>query len=134
MKTLYPTAKLGPKRYRPFKILKQMSPAVYQVEILKHWKIHNVFHAHLITPYKEMELHGPNFTQPPPDLVGGEEEYEVEKIIDMKQMGRWHKTYYLVKWKGYPTSDNSWEPRENIHVEELIREFQKQNSKPKRKL
>ena len=64
-----------------------MSPAVYQVEIPKHWKIHNVFHTNLITPYKETELHGPNFTQPPPDLVDGEEEYEVEKIIDMKQMG-----------------------------------------------
>ena len=134
LKTLYPTVKLGPKHYGPFKILKQMSPAVYWVEIPKHWKIHNVFHANLITPYKETELHRPNFTRPPPDLVDGEEEYDVEKIIDMKQMGQWHKTYYLVKWKGYPTSDNSWEPRENIHAEELIREFQKRNSKPKRKL
>ena len=48
----------------------------------------------------------------------------------MKQMGQGHKTYYLVKWKGYPTSDNSWEPEENIHAEELITEFQKKNSKP----
>ena len=134
LKTLYPMAKLGPKCYGPFKILQQMSSAVYQVEIPKHWKIHNMFHANLITPYKEMELHGPNFTWPPPDLVEGEEEYEVEKIIDMKQMGRWCKTYYLVKWKGYPMSDNSWEPRENVHAEELIREFQKRNSKPRRKL
>ena len=133
LKTLYPTAKLGPKRYGPFKILKQMSPAVYQVEIPKHWKIHNVFHANLLTPYKETELHGPNFTRPPPDLVDGEEEYEVEKIIDMKQMGRRRKTYYLVKWKGYPTSDNSWEPRENIHVDELIREFQSRRSTNKNK-
>ena len=132
LKTLYPTAKLGPKCYRPFKILKQMSPAVYWVEILKHWKIHNVFHANLITPYREMELHGPNFTQPPPDPVNGEEEYEVEKIIDMKQMGRWRKMHYLVKWKGNPTSDNSWEPRENIHADELIKEFQSRMTKTKK--
>jgi hypothetical protein len=38
----------------------------------KQWKIHNVFHADLITPYKETELHSPNFTRPPPDLVDGE--------------------------------------------------------------
>ena len=133
LKTLYPTAKLGPKRYGPFKILKQMSPVVYWVEIPKHWKIHNVFHANLITPYKETELHGPNFTRPPPDLVDGEEEYEVEKIIDMKQMGRRRKTYYLVKWKGYPTSDNSWEPWENIHADELIKEFQERRSTNKSK-
>ena len=75
----------------------------------------------------------PNYTRPPPDLVNGEEEYEVEKIIDMKQMGRRRKMYYLVKWKGYPTSDNSWEPRENIHAEELIKEFQIRNSRKQRK-
>ena len=98
------------------------------MEIPKHWKIHNVFHANLITPYKETELHGPNYTWPPPDLVDGEEEFEVEKIIDMKQMGRGRKTYYLIKWKGYPTSDNSWEPQENIHADELIKEFQNKKS------
>ena len=87
LQTLYPSKKLGPKRYGPFKILKQLSDAVYHVEILKHWKIHNVFHANLITPYKEMELHGPNYTRPPPDLVDREEEFEVEKIINMKRMG-----------------------------------------------
>ena len=129
LQTLYPSKKLGPKCYGPFKILKQLLDAVYRVEIPKHWKIHNVFHVNLITPYKETELHGPNYTRPPPDLVDGEEEFKVEKIIDMKQMGRGRKTYYLVKWKGYPMSDNSWEPRENIHADELIKEFQSRAQK-----
>jgi hypothetical protein len=68
LKTIYPTAKLGPKRHGPFKVREQLSEAVYRVEIPRQWKIHNVFHANLITPYKETELHGPNFTRPPPDL------------------------------------------------------------------
>jgi hypothetical protein len=87
LKTLYPLVKLGPKGYEPFKILKHCSDAVYQVEIPQQWKIHNVFHTNLLTPYKEMELHGPNFTRPPPDLVEGEEEFEVEKILDVQQRG-----------------------------------------------
>jgi hypothetical protein len=87
LRTLDPTSKLGQRQYRPFKVLKQLSDTVYCVELPKQWKIHNVFHADLITPYKETELHSPNFTQPPPDLINGEEEYKVEKILDMKQKG-----------------------------------------------
>ncbi len=41
-----------------------------------------MFHVDLLTPYKEMEFHGRNFERPLPDLVDGEEEYEVERIID----------------------------------------------------
>ena len=62
LKTLYPSAKLAPKHYSPFKIMEQLSPAVYGVKILQHWKIHNVFHANLITPYKETAVHGPNYS------------------------------------------------------------------------
>jgi hypothetical protein len=90
-----------------------------------------VFHANLLTPYKEMELHGPNFTRLPPDLINGEEEYEVERILDMKQKGRGHKTHYLIKWKGYPTSDNSWEPEENVTATKLITEFKTRKNKAK---
>jgi hypothetical protein len=48
LKTLYPTAKLGPKRYGPFKVVKQLSEAIYQLEMPRQWKIHNVFHANLL--------------------------------------------------------------------------------------
>ena len=131
LKTLYPLAKLTPKRYGPFKILKQLSPAVYKIKIPHQWKVHSVFHANLIMPYKETTIHGPNYRRPPPDLVDGEEEFEVEQILSMKQMGRGCKTHYLVKWKGCPTSDNSWEPEKNLNTKELITEF-KQSSKPKK--
>src|SRR6266702_4729567 len=44
--------------------------------------------------------------------------------------------HFLVKWKGYPTSDNSWEPRENLHADRLITEYNKKKqgqAKPKKK-
>jgi hypothetical protein len=61
-KAIYPTAKLGPQQGL-FEVLKQLSNAVYQVEILRQWKNHNVFQVNLIVPDMETELHGPNFTQ-----------------------------------------------------------------------
>ncbi len=44
--------------------------------------------------------------------------------------------HFLVKWKGYPTSDNSWEPRENLHADRLIMEYNKKKQRqaePKKK-
>ena len=38
----------------------------------------NTFHVALLTPYKENDVHGPNFPHPPPDLVKGQEEWEIE--------------------------------------------------------
>ena len=53
----------------------------------EQWKIHPVFHVDLLTPYKETAFHGTNYTRPPPDLIDGEEEYEVEKILDSRVRG-----------------------------------------------
>ena len=40
-------------------------------------------------------------------------------------------THTLIAKVAYnPTSDNSWEPRENIHAEKLIKEFQSRVQKP----
>ena len=65
-----------------------------------------MFHVDLLTPYREMEFHGANYARPPPDLVGEEEQYEVEQVLDERNHGRWKKKQYWVKWKGYPDSDN----------------------------
>ena len=70
--------KLVPKQYGPFKVLKEISPVVYCLELPPHWTLHNVFHMSLLTLYREMLEHGINFHEPPPELVKGEEEYEVK--------------------------------------------------------
>ena len=83
-----PAAKLSPKHHGPFKVTRVLSPITYQLELPPQWKIHDVFHIDLLTPYHEMDIHGPNFMQPPPDLVDGEEEYEVEEILFKKAWPR----------------------------------------------
>ncbi|XP_033730704.1 chromo domain protein LHP1-like [Pecten maximus] len=40
------------------------------------------------------------------------EDYIVERILSMKTTKG--KRFYLIKWNGYPDSENSWEPEDNI--------------------
>jgi hypothetical protein len=47
-----------------------------------------VFHVDLLTPYVETDFHGPNYMRPPPDLIDGEEEYEVKSILKSRRYGR----------------------------------------------
>src|SRR6266478_3464980 len=107
LKLPHQKAKLTPKRLGPFKITKEISPVAYQLALPANWRIHNMFHASLLNPYHETTAHGPNFTRPPPDLIEGEEEFEVERIVTHRLFGRTKRLQYLVKWKGYPKSDNS---------------------------
>ena len=78
LKFPHQATKLNPKRYEPFKIIKEISPVAYQLQLPPSWNIHPVFHTSLLSSYSKMPLHGPNFSQPPPDLIENEEEYEVE--------------------------------------------------------
>ncbi|SRR6266702_3179505 len=78
-------------------------------------------------PYVENITHGPNFTQPPPKIVQGEDEhYEVEKVLQSKISPNHKGILYLIKWKGYPDSENSWLPSsEMTHSQDLVQKFHK---------
>ena len=60
--------------------------------------------------------------RPDPITIEGEEEYEVEAIVDSKrETDGW---YYRVKWKGYGPEENTWEPLSNLtHAQDLVSEF-----------
>jgi hypothetical protein len=128
LRTNQPTAKLALKRHGPFKVVQVMSPVNYRLELPMQWSIHNVFHTDLLTPYCETPTHGANYQRPPPDLVDGVEEYEVERVLDSRRYGHGHKLQYLIAWKGYPDSDNQWVNWDDAEgAEEAIREFKQLN-------
>jgi hypothetical protein len=122
-----PTAKLAPRRHGPFKITQVMSAINYRQELPTQWSIHPVFHIDLLTPYKETTMHGPNFTRPTPELIDGEEEYSVEKILDSQHFGRRRCLQYLVKWEGYPDADNMWVDKDDVFADDKVREFKNSN-------
>jgi hypothetical protein len=94
---------------------------VYRLRLPPQWNIHPVFHASLLTLYVKTMEHGENYLRPPPDMIEGEEQYEVEAIRS-HQHNRC-KLQYLIKWKGYPESDNTWESVENVQAPLLIRKY-----------
>ena len=71
--------------------------------------------------------HGPNYSHPPPKIIGDEEEhYEVEKILQSHLTPNKKGIQYLVKWLGYPDSENSWEPASNLkNSPDLVMVFHK---------
>jgi hypothetical protein len=99
----------------------------YQLGLPVAWGIHDVFHASLLSPYHETTTHSPNFSRPPLELIDGEEEYQVERIMGHRRTRRGNKLQYLVKWVGYSNSDNTWEPANQVHAPDLIKHYQRQH-------
>ena len=118
--------KFAPKREGPFMITKVLSPIIYQLCLPKTWKIHLAFHASLLLSYHENNIHSLNFPAPPPDLIEGEEEYEIEKILH--HCGTLTACIFLIQWKGYSAEEDSWIPEWDLkYAKSALNNYKKLN-------
>lgn len=121
IRTTRPSRKLDYKRLGRFKVLERVGTHAYKLDLPSTMKIHPVFHVSLLEPCDSNPLPGQQQpTEPPALVVNGEEEWEVERILD----SRWYyrKFQYLVQWIGY--DHPTWEPAENVlHAPVAVREF-----------
>jgi len=124
IKTTRPSQKLDVKRMGPFKILKIVgeSKLAFKLELPSQMRIHPVFHASLLEPYRENIITGRIQPLPPPEEIEGQMEYEVKEILDSKLVrGR---LVYFVDWEGYPPEERTWEPLENVrHAADAVAAF-----------
>ena len=72
--------------------------------------------------------------QPPPEpeLLEGEERFEIEEILDSQM---WRKKFqYLVSWKGYGYEENSWVDERDVEAPRLVKEFYQKHPGAPRKI
>src|SRR6266851_906435 len=115
--------RLSPRLYRPFEVATKISHIVYRINLSEAWKIHNVFHASLLTPYKETDEHRPNFLEPPSNIIDNTPKWEVKTILKQRLFSQWKKKQYLVRWKGYSPAHNSWVSEDNMNADKLVQKF-----------
>ena len=76
-----PSKKLDNKRYRPFRITKDISSGAFQLELPEGWMIHNIFNKNLLIQCVEPKFQGQyKDPAPPPTIINEEEEYKVEEV------------------------------------------------------
>jgi len=76
--------------------------------------LHNTFHISLIEPYQDNQFPLESKEPPPPIQIKGEDEYELDEIINSRQ--HYNKLQYRAKWKGYsPEHDKVWYPAKNFN-------------------
>ena len=90
--------------FPPFLISKQNGLVTYTLDLPKDARIHPRFHVKRLEPADPAPPLQPTFHYEPEE----EQEFEIEKIFNHR--GQQYSREYLIKWKGYPDTDNTWEP------------------------
>ncbi|XP_077559638.1 chromobox protein homolog 1-like [Haemaphysalis longicornis] len=67
----------------------------------------------------------PEYQRPTP--TADPPKYVVERILDKRV--RNGRAQYLLKWSGYPCSECTWEPEENLDCPDLMKKFEKRMAK-----
>ena len=111
--------KLGPRWLGPFTVLKDVGPnhQAYKLELpTVLQRMHPVIHVSDLKRY-----HPGRFEPPPlPEIIDGEEEYEVDFISDTRHEGR--RRQYKIHWVGY--AHPTWEKESQLtNCPDKLREF-----------
>ncbi|KAL0186168.1 hypothetical protein M9458_017838, partial [Cirrhinus mrigala] len=120
-----PCKKLCPRYVGPFKIIKQITPVSFRLDLPAEYRISPTFHVSLFKPAGAPEgvenLDETTPQGPPPIIVDGEEVYRVNTILDSR---RWRgHLQYLADWEGFGPEERSWVAAGDILDPSLTTEF-----------
>lgn len=123
VRTERPSKKLD-CRHAKFQVIAEVGSHAYRLNTPPG--VHPVFHAALLRPASSDPFPSQQNDdyQPPAQIIDGEEEYLVERIMDerTKRVGRGTRREFLVKWSGYSTP--TWTPATNLEDTEALDEWE----------
>lgn len=118
--------KFLPRYFGPYKVLKVVTPVTYKLELPEALKLHRTVHVEHLKEYvdgSETFPFRPEYVPPPPpEVIQGKQHFCVEAFHGHKGTGS--KLRFLVKWKGYPASENIFRP-----LSELRKDLDKKSSR-----
>uniref|UniRef100_A0A803TGS2 Gypsy retrotransposon integrase-like protein 1 n=1 Tax=Anolis carolinensis TaxID=28377 RepID=A0A803TGS2_ANOCA len=102
----HPCRKLDACFIGPYPVVAQLNPVTFKLQLPRSMRIHPVFHRSLLLPADGVR---PDASRRPPApvLVDGEEEFEVQDILDSRFHR--HRLQYLIDWVGFGPEERSWE-------------------------
>lgn len=115
----------------PFTVKRVVNDNAYELELPASLQIHPVLNISRLKAYRDGQQLFPSRrapdSRPPPETIleDGAEVFEVEEIIGRRGQGQ--RTQYLVKWRGYPHWESTWEPLAKLaDASEAIEAFEAQ--------
>ena len=116
--------KLTERFVGPYKVKRIILTNAIELELSSTIKIHPVVNVSRVYMYKD-QVEGQKKEQPLLVIIKGEEEYEVEKILNKRKFRG--KDRYLVQQKGYTVEEDTWKPKENLgNARDLVERFKEE--------
>jgi len=115
------TEKLTERFVGPYRVKEIISSNAVKLELPSTVKIHPVVNVSRVRLYVG-QVEEQRKEQPAPVTIEGEEEWEVERILNKRKVRG--KDKYLVRWKGFTAESDTWEGRENLeNAKEAEKEY-----------
>ena len=122
LRLVRPNRKLMERYIGPFPVKDIKGMQAYTLDLPSNYMIHPTFHVSLLEPYHRRLDDVCEYPETGPVTVEGEEEYEVDEVLDERKVRG--KPQYRIRWKGWSSAHDSWEPKDNLdHASEALQDY-----------